>query len=164
MKVVLCCNKVYITLFSFYSRIHIICKCWCRAVKRALLVVGAVCVVQCRDYCVQRQSCGIGLPWASTLSCVKWGTLSQLGSKSSSCTPYLKDTVYVENGKEVPASQNFSLIMETSLEIGSGGINENCSQNHEDELLAQDPPFRQHKYETGNYREEIMGCYFNLQF
>lgn len=31
----------------------------------------------------------------------------------------------------------------------------------EDELLAQDPPFRQHKYERGNYREEIMGCYFH---
>lgn len=26
----------------------------------------------------------------------------------------------------------------------------------EDELLVQDPPFRQHKHETGNYREEII--------
>lgn len=35
----------------------------------------------------------------------------------------------------------------------------------EDELLvARDPPFRQQKHEKGNYREEIMGCYFNLQF
>lgn len=31
----------------------------------------------------------------------------------------------------------------------------------EDELLAQDSPLRQHKYERGNCREEIMGCYFH---
>lgn len=42
MKVALCCNKVHITLFYIYSHIHILCKCWCRAVKRTLLVVGAV--------------------------------------------------------------------------------------------------------------------------
>lgn len=35
-----------------------------------------------------------------------------------------------KNGKQVPASENFSLIVETSLEIGSSRINANCSQNH----------------------------------
>lgn len=57
-----------------------------------------------------------------------------------------------------------SPVIETSLKIGhwdKGKCLKTIDLEVEDELLAQDSPFRQHKHGKGNDREEIIGCYFH---
>lgn len=60
-----------------------------------------------------------------------------------------------------------SPVLETFLERGGSEIKANTPKTTEaeDELLTQDPLFKQHKHKEENYREEITGCYFhNPQF
>ena len=61
----------------------------------------------------------------------------------------------------------YSPVLETFLERGGSEIKANTPKTTEaeDELLTQDPLFKQHKHKEENYREEITGCYFhNPQF